>query len=221
MLELGCGAGRLTAHLCEIAESVHGIDISPSMVAYCRQTYPNATFSEADLRDLSAFEAEPFAAVFAPFNVLGVLDDAERKRSARRDPPGADPRRPTRLLRAQPGLGTESARAGDGDPGARLRRQPRRRGEWHRAPAAAAFATTAGCANTSKSCPEYAILNDSGHDYSLLHYYISHDGQARQLAEHGFGLVECLDLDAGSVTAGELAPACYELHYVARRGLTA
>ena len=80
VLELGCGAGRLTGHLCELAQIVHGVDISPAMVAYCRQTYPRGTFSEGDLRDLSRFESGSFDVVVAPFNVLDVLGDAERRR---------------------------------------------------------------------------------------------------------------------------------------------
>ena len=56
--------------------------------------------------------------------------------------------------------------------------------------------TTAVCAASSASGPDYAIVNDSAHHYSILHYYISRDDQERQLAEHGFELIECLDLDA-------------------------
>ena len=29
----------------------------------------------------------------------------------------------------------------------------------------------------------YAIVNDSAHDYSILHYYVSRDAQAQQLDE--------------------------------------
>ena len=57
VLELGCGAGRLTGHLIEVARAVEGIDLSPAMIAYCRQTYPRATFRVGDLQDLSAFDS--------------------------------------------------------------------------------------------------------------------------------------------------------------------
>ena len=68
-----------------------------------------------------------------------------------------------------------------------------------------------------RSGADYAIVNDSAHHYALLHYYISRDDQERQLAEHGFELIESLDLDARPVDGGELAPSSSELHYVARR----
>ena len=64
---------------------------------------------------------------------------------------------------------------------------------------------------------DYAVLNDASHDFKALHYYISRDSQERQLAIHGFTLVECLDLDGRPVPSGAAAEDCPELHYVARR----
>ena len=64
---------------------------------------------------------------------------------------------------------------------------------------------------------DYAVLNDVSHDFKALHYYISRDAQERQLAAHGFSLVECLDLDGRPVPPGASAEDCSELHYVARR----
>jgi hypothetical protein len=49
----------------------------------------------------------------------------------------------------------------------------------------------------------------------LLHYYIGRDDQQRQLAETGFELLECLDVDGGRVDAGEPHPDPW-LHYIAR-----
>jgi hypothetical protein len=63
----------------------------------------------------------------------------------------------------------------------------------------------------------YAIVNDVAHDHSLLHYYIGRDGQERQLAAHGFRMLECLDLEGRTVEAGETAFGCHELHYAALR----
>jgi len=79
VLELGCGAGRLTGYLAELASTAHGIDISPAMVEHCRRAYPRAAFSERDLRDLSMFEAGSFDAIVASYNVIDVLDDEHRR----------------------------------------------------------------------------------------------------------------------------------------------
>ena len=56
VLELGCGAGRLTGYLAQLAESVHAIDVSHSMVARCRQLYPAVSVEQRDL-DLSPLAA--------------------------------------------------------------------------------------------------------------------------------------------------------------------
>jgi SAM-dependent methyltransferase len=65
VLEIGCGAGRLTGYLIELGQHVQGIDVSPAMIAYCRETYPGGDFSVMDLRDLSGFEEESLDVVVA------------------------------------------------------------------------------------------------------------------------------------------------------------
>jgi SAM-dependent methyltransferase len=210
VLELGCGAGRLTGHLSELTRELHAVDISPDMVAFCRSRYPRAVFSEADLRDLSQFADSSFDVVVAPFNVLDVLGDAERRRAlteirrtlvaggllimsshnrgySSRIPSGirvliGSPRRPAASLR-------------------RLPRRLRNRRRLHR---------------LEHAEYGYAIVNDDAHDFSVLHYYTSRDAQGRQFADEGFTLLECLDLDGRDVPEGAAAASCPELHYVAR-----
>jgi hypothetical protein len=63
---------------------------------------------------------------------------------------------------------------------------------------------------------DYMLVNDSAHDFSVLHYYVSRDDQQRQLAGHGFELLECVDLEGRLVEPGASATDCSELHYVAR-----
>src|SRR5919201_3746705 len=60
VLELGCGAGRLTGYVIEIAAKTHGIDISAAMIAHCRATYPGGVFEVGDLHDLSRFADRSF-----------------------------------------------------------------------------------------------------------------------------------------------------------------
>ena len=79
VLELGCGAGRLTGHLARVAASLHAIDVSTAMVDACRRRHPDVTVSHKDLREVSSFGADSFDAVVAPFNVLDVLGDAGRQ----------------------------------------------------------------------------------------------------------------------------------------------
>ncbi|MGH3830167.1 MAG: class I SAM-dependent DNA methyltransferase [Pseudonocardiaceae bacterium] len=44
--DLGCGSGRVTAHLCSLGLSVFGVDLSPAMVALARRAYPDLRFDE-------------------------------------------------------------------------------------------------------------------------------------------------------------------------------
>ncbi len=209
VLELGCGAGRVTSHLIAIAESVHAVDVSAAMVAYCRQTYPRASYSECDLSDLSGFASDSFDAVVAAFCVLDVLGDAERRRVlaeiARVLVPGglliasshnlahaSRIPKPTRILARSP-----SVMLGN------LLRVPQRVRNHRRLKALERFER------------DYALLNDEAHEFALLHYYITRDSQARQFAELGFELLDCLDLQGMPVGPGEARASAPELHYAA------
>jgi SAM-dependent methyltransferase len=212
VLELGCGAGRLTGHLIELAREVHGVDISPAMVTYCRRTYPDATFTVGDLRELSGFDDGSYGAVVAPFNVLDVLGDSERCGVLEEI---------RRILREE-GLFIMSSHNRAYVP--RIGRGIR---VWIGSPRTEPLASTLGLPrrlrNRRRMRPRehaedgYALVNDEAHDFAVLHYYITRDAQELQLAELGFTCLECLDLNGRPVGAGSSAPRCPELHYVARR----
>lgn len=215
VLELGCGAGRLTGYLSEISPHVHGIDLSPAMVAYCRQTYPRASFDVGDLRELSGFETGAYEAVVAPFNVLDVLDDEDRRRvlAEIRRLLAADgvlimsshnrPYAPRLLARVR--LWIRLMCGSPRHPLTSLRNLPLR------------FANRRRLAKLQREDDGYAIVNDEAHDFSVLHYYISRDAQESQLSELGYTLTTCLDLDGRDVERGESAAHCSELHYAAHR----
>jgi SAM-dependent methyltransferase len=210
VLEIGSGAGRLTGYLAELGGTVLGIDVSTEMVGYSRRRYPDATFETRDLRDIAGLGSATFDAVFAPFNILDVVDDADRRRcldaihgvlradglfvlSTHNRAVEARLDEPLRL----PGRTIP-------DTVSRLVHRP----IWQR--------------NRNRLLPlerreaDWAILNDPGHDFTVLHYYIDRDAQERQLAEHGFELIEVLDLQGRVVPRGAVSSSP-ELHYVARR----
>ncbi|MFI7220503.1 class I SAM-dependent DNA methyltransferase [Micromonospora maritima] len=54
VLEVGCGTGRITAHLHRLGPDVAGVDLSPGMVAVARRTYPELRFEVGSLTELTA-----------------------------------------------------------------------------------------------------------------------------------------------------------------------
>lgn len=211
VLELGCGAGRLVGHLVVTAADVHGLDISPRMVDFCRLHYPDGEYRQGDVRDLSGYPEESFDAVFAVGNLLDVFHGADRETTLdeiqRLLKPGAVlvmsshnrhfvPRvsKPTTILSRRP---RAIARAIVFFP---------RRYRNHRA-----------LAPLQRFAPTYAIVNDSAHDFGLLHYYITPQAQIEQLDRHGFEFVEVLDPDGRPLGPGDAADRSAQLYYVARR----
>lgn len=216
-LDVGCGAGRLVGELLTLGLDVCGIDISPTMVQHCRRSYPDAEFVQGDMRKIGHGAVEgSFDVVIASFNVLDAVGDADRRWTLEGI---AEVTAPGGLLimsshnrgfapRVHSPIGEMLAKLREG----RIRpfaasviRLPRRLRNHRR------------LRGGQVSTPGYEILNDAAHDYSLLHLYISRDEQERQLQEHGFELLECLDPAGRCVQHGQLAPAASELHYVARR----
>jgi SAM-dependent methyltransferase len=210
VLELGCGAGRVTRHLAATATELHALDISPAMVEHARNVAPDAEFHVRDMTDLSPFEPASFDAVVATYNVIDVLDDAER---------GAQLDRIRDLLRPGGKLIMSTHNRGV----LPALRGPRIRTTHPRTFVADIVRLPRRIRNRRRLLPlqrdesRYSIVNDSGHDYSLLHYYIARDDQERQLAEHGFELIECVDMEGATVAPGATAAGTSELHYVARR----
>ncbi|QMU79607.1 class I SAM-dependent methyltransferase [Streptacidiphilus sp. PB12-B1b] len=55
--ELGCGPGRVTAHLHGLGVDVFGIDLSPEMVAVARRTHPGLRFDTGSMTGLELDDA--------------------------------------------------------------------------------------------------------------------------------------------------------------------
>jgi hypothetical protein len=181
------------------------------MVAHCRRAFPQATFSQGDIRDMSGLGTASADAVVAGFNVIDVLTHEERgpffDEVHRIMSPGGVfifsshnlasvplVKGPVQTLSLHPIRGAN-----------RIARLPRSLRNRRRLEPMQRFE------------PDYAIVNDVANDYALLHHYISRDGEQRELAQHSFELLECLNLSGAVVGPGEDAYGCHELHYAARR----
>lgn len=55
--ELGCGPGRVTAHLRDLGLEVFGLDVSPAMIDLARETYPDLRFDVGSMDALDMPDA--------------------------------------------------------------------------------------------------------------------------------------------------------------------
>ncbi|RSM56259.1 SAM-dependent methyltransferase [Amycolatopsis sp. WAC 01376] len=67
--EIGCGPGRITQHLHELGLDIHGVDLSPEMVAVARKSYPHLDFQTGEMPGLS-FEDGALAGVVAWYSII-------------------------------------------------------------------------------------------------------------------------------------------------------
>jgi SAM-dependent methyltransferase len=223
VLEVGCGAGRVLGYLAALGGEVHGIDVSTTMVEYCRRAYPDVDVRLGDLAALGDSAEGPFDAIIAADNILDVFDDAERRcilSEIRKllAPRGllifsshnldfidgeADATGPPVSGRAAVGLLSMVALSSPAHAVNVVARAPRRARNKRR------------LLPLERRTNDHAILNDSEGDYGALHYYIRRDDQERQLQELGFELLECLDADARPAGKGKAGYGQW-LYYVAR-----
>ena len=78
ILDWGCGCGRLTRYLVgETRSAVTGIDIDADNIAWCRETYTNATFHSVPLRPPTELATGQFDLVFG-ISVLTHLSEADQ-----------------------------------------------------------------------------------------------------------------------------------------------
>lgn len=69
--DVGCGPGRVTAHLASLGLEVRGIDLSPVMVALARRRVPGLRFDEGSMTDLDAGEGS-LAGVVAYYSLIHI-----------------------------------------------------------------------------------------------------------------------------------------------------
>jgi len=72
-LDVACGTGRHSRRLVELGHDVVGIDATPEMVSLARRNLPEATFIEADLRDMPV-DDERFGLVVCALALAHVSD---------------------------------------------------------------------------------------------------------------------------------------------------
>lgn len=204
ILDIGVGTGRTTPHLMSLTGNYCGIDYSEQMIRIARRLHPGADLRLGDARDLSQFRSGEFAVVFFSFNGIDCLSHASRLKALAEilrvlKPEGffvfsSHNRKYKAFNKLRFGYEGEvwlSARHAFWSVVNRLSHLPRH-----------------------EHTAEYDIITDPGHQYSMLHYYISAQKQIEQLRRAGFSQ-EVRFYDEYAVQSE--SPESAWLYYVARK----
>lgn len=211
ILDVGVGTGRTTRFLAPMARRYVATDYSPAMIDHLRAHMPQIDARVADIRDLSIFAGESFDFVFGSANVIDAVSHADRLRAL------AELRR---VLRVGGVLAFSShnrrLRGAMRGPSLERSRNPTTQAVY-------AVRFVRGLVNHARVGrlrrveQEYALLNDHGHDYAALHYYIDRDHQRAQLEHAGFALSDVFDTSGRRLRDGDEDADSSSLLYVARR----
>ncbi|MET9361630.1 class I SAM-dependent methyltransferase [Streptomyces sp. NPDC006632] len=72
--DVGCGSGRITAHLRDLGVDAFGIDLSPTMIDVARREHPGLHFEVGSMTHLDIDDAS-VAGLIAWYSLIHVLDD--------------------------------------------------------------------------------------------------------------------------------------------------
>jgi ubiquinone/menaquinone biosynthesis C-methylase UbiE len=72
--DVGCGPGRITAHLRQLGVDAFGIDLSPGMIEVARRDHPGLRFDLGCMTDLALADAS-MAGLVAWYSLIHVPDD--------------------------------------------------------------------------------------------------------------------------------------------------
>jgi ubiquinone/menaquinone biosynthesis C-methylase UbiE len=76
--DVGCGTGRVTAHLRDLGLDAFGVDLSPGMIAMAHRDHPGIRFDVGSMTDLDLAD-ESAAGVLAWFSIIHVPDEEVRR----------------------------------------------------------------------------------------------------------------------------------------------
>ncbi|RAO29742.1 Malonyl-[acyl-carrier protein] O-methyltransfera se [Micromonospora saelicesensis] len=72
--DVGCGTGRITAHLHTLGVDAFGIDLSPGMIAVARRDHPELRFEVGSMTDLDLADGS-IAGLVAWYSLIHIPDD--------------------------------------------------------------------------------------------------------------------------------------------------
>lgn len=193
ILDIGCGAGRTSYFLRNFTKKYMGIDYSESMIDYCKAQYPKLNFSHCDARDLSQFNDNSYDFILFSYNGIDYISNEDRERVLSEI---------SRVLKND-GVFVFSTHNRNYNniilkPVFKLSINPKKI-------FLNMFSFTQELKNNFLLKKEqvnkdnYAILNDSGNNFSLLTYYISKENQVEQLANQGFKVIDIVGMHGQTI----------------------
>jgi SAM-dependent methyltransferase len=188
VLDLGVGTGRTTRFLTPFASTYLGLDFSPHMVDAFKERQGGIPVVLGDMRDLSRFDDASFDFVLAACNLIDAVGHADRLHVIEEVRRVVQPRGVFMFS-------SHNRCFRDALSGPKL--------QWSRNPGtqaahvwryARSLVNHARVRRLRQLAPEYAILNDPGHDYAALHYYVDRATARRQMTSMGFRVLSEFDL---------------------------
>ena len=78
VLDIGCGAGRITLALKALTQDYIGIDYSAEMIKACKEKFESTKFIHGDASDMTVFSDESFDFAFFTFNGIDCMSNEKR-----------------------------------------------------------------------------------------------------------------------------------------------
>lgn len=211
VLDIGVGTGRTTHYLAPLAARYTCIDYSARMIGHMRQHFPGVEALQADMRNLSPFADASFDFVLAPNNVMDAVSHVDRLTVLGEV---------HRVLRPN-GIfifsshNRDYAKASAG-PQLEFSRNPVTQ-LMNLAIFVRQLANHWRTGKLRRTESEYSLLDDGGHDYTLLHYYVDEAHQELQLNGAGFEMLDVFAYSGFVKAREEKDVKSPSLHYVARK----
>ena len=211
ILDIGCGAGRTSFYLRNFSDQYIGIDYSASMIDFCKKEFPTLKFQHADARDLSEYRDSTFDFIIFSYNGIDYVSNEDRITILSEI---------YRVLKKD-GLFVFSTHNRnfnniESKPQFQLSLNPI---NFMRN----LINFTKQKSNNNKLrkeqlfTNEYAILNDSGNNFSLLTYHITKTKQIEQLNNNGFTLLEMYDTKGQTLHIGADDSSDPWIYYVTKK----
>lgn len=213
ILDIGVGGGRTTKFLLEISRDYTGIDYSPGFVELVKEKYKNADVRCCDARDLKIFRDNSFDFILFSLNGIDYITHEDRIKALKEiyrvlKPDGffmfSTHNRDYRYFNKLPWQ--EKARFKPGYLKSCLY-------SLYYLPKHLNMKKHHRC------MPQYAIINDNAHGYSMLTYYINISEQVKQLEDVGFGSIEAYDMEGNIVNRDNSSVWIYYLANSPKRNL--